>query len=236
MNRIMGFIQARMNSTRFPGKVLHPVKGKPLLEYLLDRIARCRELAQVAVLTSSEKTDDPIAAYCDKKGTACFRGSLNHVAERFKNAAAFFKASAFVRITADSPWIDPALVDQMIRQFRKNGFDYLSNCRERTFPKGMSLEILSAPVFLRYFAEIQDPEDQEHVTPFFQRNFSKMKSGLFQSSNSQSVHVNLCVDLPEDIHLFSEALDKMTPPYENYGWMEIIKVYEGLKKTHVHSR
>ena len=231
MNRPIGFIQARMNSVRFPGKVLYRLKGKPMLEYLLDRMSLSRELDQWVVLTSIESTDNPIVSYCQERGVPYFRGPLDHVAKRFKDAIDFFKPSAFVRITADSPWMDPVLVDEMMRVFRKDEYDFLSNVRERTFPKGMSIEILSAPFFLRHFSEIQDPSDQEHVTSFFQRRFSEFKSGLLKHLGNQCAELNLSVDTDEDMQFLSQALDKLPPPYSVYGWKEIAEVYQELKKA-----
>ncbi|HUE14627.1 MAG TPA: NTP transferase domain-containing protein, partial [Planctomycetaceae bacterium] len=124
--RIGAIVQARMNSRRLPGKSLRPLCGKPMLQYVLENLAQLDELAETIVATSTDPSDDPIAEFCERVGTACFRGPLDNVAERFLQALRTHDLSAFVRISGDSPLLDPRLVARAVALFAESAVDLAS--------------------------------------------------------------------------------------------------------------
>ncbi len=134
-------IQARMSSQRLPDKVLTMVNGKPLLQYLLERLTHCSSIDQIVVATSEDKSDDPIAVFCHEYGALCFRGPLQNVAKRFYMALEKYNLDAFVRVCCDSPMLDQKLIDQGVKLF--NGeYDLVTNTLRRSYPVGQSVEVI----------------------------------------------------------------------------------------------
>ncbi len=225
---IQAIVQARMSSKRLPGKVLHAVHGRPLLSYLLDRLKKSKQLSGVIVATSSDKSDIPILAYCKEAKIKCVAGSLNNVAARFKKVLNEEKMDAFIRISADSPLIDPEIADELISHYRSGGYDIATNVLERTFPKGQSIEIIRTELFIKSFSEMTDPDDQEHVTKFFYRNRNRFRIFNLQSPDSNFSKINLSIDNQEDLKKFESILQRMRHPMEQYGWAEIVKLYQSI--------
>lgn len=217
-------IQARMSSERFPGKVLYEVAGKPLLEYLLERLEHCRHCDMVVVATSMEESDDDIERFCDGRGVNCYRGSLDNVAERFNGAAAEYGFDSFVRICADSPLLDYRLVDRLIKIFAEGEFDLVTNILERTFPKGQSVEVLSRGTFERTIKLMNEPLDHEHVTRYFYDRQDEFR--IFNLLNDIDYSwLQLTIDNPDDIAIFSSMLGVMDRPHWEYDLEEILKLW-----------
>jgi len=222
--KIGAIVQARMNSQRFPGKVLHNIAGRPMLEYLLERITRCQTLDAIVVATSQEPSDGPIADFCKKSGVVCYRGPLFDVAGRFKEVLDKYQFDGFVRVNGDSPLLDQRLVDKGVKIFRKGGFEIVTNVLKRTYPAGQSIEILNALTFIKGYKLMQDPQDFEHVTKFFYRNSQNFKIFNFVSRNDYS-KIQLSVDTPEDLKAISLIITRMNNPHWQYGIEEILKLY-----------
>ena len=221
---IAAFVQARMASRRLPGKVLCEVAGKPLLQYLLERLSQCRQLGRVVVVTSRHPSDDPIAAFCDAHGTECVRGDLDNVASRFRDALERHDFAAFVRISGDSPLLDPALVDQAVDVFRTGGYQIVTNVMPRTYPRGQSVEVLDTGTFRGGFADMQNHAHFEHVTPYFYKS-----QRCFTIYNIAAPHdcsdVRLSVDTKADLDGFSRIVAAFTRPQWEYGLAEILDIY-----------
>jgi spore coat polysaccharide biosynthesis protein SpsF len=153
-----------MSSTRLPGKVLADLDGRPVLEWVVSRLRDSRELADVVVATSGDASDDPVAEAAPAR---VVRGPLDDVLGRYAVAARELGSGALVRITADCPLIDPAVVDEVVAAWRTGDEDYVANVIEpRTYPVGMDTEVVSADALLAADAEATEPYDREHVTPF----------------------------------------------------------------------
>lgn len=226
--KIGAIIQARMSSQRFPNKVLHKVAGKPMLQYLLERLEHCSCLDAIVVATSTEKSDTPVVNYCKKRGVACYRGSLFNVAERFKEVLDRYQLNSFVRVTGDSPLLDQHLIEKAINIFLKGDFEIVTNALKRTYPKGQSIEVFRADTFRHGYELMREDEDLEHVTKFFYdhpENFRIHNFTLAQNFND----IQLSVDTQQDMNTFATIVSKMDRPHWEYALEDILQIYHGLK-------
>lgn len=219
-------VQARMSSRRFPGKVLAEAGGKPLLLYLLERLARCRRLDGVVVATSADRSDDVVQEFCGRTGFPCVRGPLEDVAGRFLLALDRFPWGGFVRANGDSPLLDPELVDRGVGIFREGEYDLVTNVQPRTFPKGQSVEVVRSESFRAACRDMTEPEDREHVTRFFYRNSSDWRIRNFEAGGRWG-DVQLSVDTPEDMERFARIVAAMERPHWEYGHEELARMAGG---------
>lgn len=198
-------VQARMGSTRLPGKVLLPVAGRPLLSYQLERLRRCRRVDRIVVATSVLPADDAIVTFCQQESTAVVRGPELDVLARFALAAKATGADTVVRVTADCPLLEPALVDQAIEAFAAGDCDYLSNMRPPTWPYGMAVEVMTRRALDEAAAEARDPAEREHVTPFLYWRPERYRLRSITRAPDLSAQ-RWTVDTPEDFELVSRIL------------------------------
>lgn len=170
-NNVVAIIQARMGSTRLPGKSLALISGQPLLGHVIDRVRASKTVSEVVVATTDRPDDDVIAGYSIAKKTASYRGSACDVLDRFYQAARMFRADIAVRITADDPFKDPAIIDKIVHELiADNTADYASNTIKPTYPEGLDAEAIRMPALTRAWTEAKLPSDREHVTPYIWRN------------------------------------------------------------------
>ena len=203
-------VQARMGSTRLPGKVLRPIAGRPMLSYQLERLRLCQQVDKIVVATSVLPTDDAIATFCAQEKTAVVRGPELDVLARFALAAQATCADAVVRVTADCPLIEPALVDAAIEAFGIGDCDYLSNMHPPTWPYGMAVEVMSRQSLEAADSEARDPAEREHVTPFLYWRPNRYRLGSITRQPDLSGH-RWTVDTPEDFELVSRILETLYP-------------------------
>lgn len=208
--RVAIICQARMTSTRLPGKVLLPVLGRPLLAYQLERLQRVRNADTLVVATTSNASDDAIVALCQQLGVATWRGSEHDVLARYADAAAAQHADVVVRVTSDCPLLDPAVVEQAIVAYRAGDCDYVSNSLQRTFPRGMDVEVFSAAALARAQAEASTPAEREHVTPYIYHHPDCFRLKTLCYPQDQSQH-RWTVDTPEDFALIERLLTALYP-------------------------
>ena len=140
-----------MSSTRFPGKVLKELAGKPMLQWTIERLGCSKLLKKIVVTTSLDSGDDEVEEFCLAQNIECHRGPLENVAQRFAEVATLEKAESFVRTNGDSPLIDPEIIDQAVAIFQTTAVDLVTNTMIRTFPKGQSVEVLNSGYFLKLF-------------------------------------------------------------------------------------
>jgi spore coat polysaccharide biosynthesis protein SpsF len=195
-------VQARMTSTRLPGKVLQPLAGEPMLTRLVDRLRRVKHADGLVIATTTNATDDPIAALCAEQGVPCHRGSEHDVLSRYADAAGLHGAEVVVRITSDCPLIDPALIDQVIAVYEEGDSDYVSNMLPPTWPYGMAVEVFSASALTQAHAEATQAAEREHVTPFLYWHPERYRLRNVASPVDLSHH-RWTVDTPEDYALVS---------------------------------
>ncbi len=202
-------IQARMGSTRLPGKVLRPLAGKPVLEHVVTRVRACRLISTVLVATSDKPADDAIQSFADRIGVRCFRGSESDVLDRFAQAAESVELPHIIRITADCPLVDPELLGHMIQCYEGTDFDYYSNCHPvRTFPKGLDIEIFPRRALEIAAREATEPYDREHVTPYFYKHPTKFRLGVLEAEVDRSEE-RWTLDTEDDYRFISGLYDAL---------------------------
>ena len=228
--KLGALIQARMSSARLPGKVLRSIKDKPLLEYTIERLGRVSGLDLLVVCTSKEKSDNPIADFCDTKGLECFRGSLHNVALRFRDALLYYGFDCFLRICADSPFIDQTIVDSVIHQFHAKEVEILTNVYPRSFPKGQSVELIKSKLFIEQYKHFDPREDYEHVSPFFYRHSTQFRIYNLVAEEDFS-DCTLQIDTPEDLEMAEKIALQFTKPHWEYSWQELLLLKESMIHT-----
>ena len=213
---IGAIVQARMTSSRLPGKVALDLVGESVLYRVVERLRESKKLDKIIVATSTEASDDPIVKLCEERDISCYRGPLNDVLGRYAGAAKEFGCDTVVRITCDSPLIDPSVVDQCIEAFENGGFDYVSNSPNgpRTFPHGLDTEVFSADALERANKEATSQFDREHVTPYlYDREGTGFKIGPTVEApfEYRSMH-RLALDYPEDYELIRKVYELFFTP------------------------
>lgn len=219
--KIVAAVQARMGSTRLPGKVMKPIEGKPMLELLLKRLSRAREVDEIVVATSDAPSNHALSEHARHLGFASVQGSENDVLARYLEVIRQTGADVLVRITADCPLVDPALVDEAIRAFKRLEVDYLSNGGPPAFPDGLDIEVFRSAALQRAGNETQDAFDREHVTPYLRR------SGLFKTA-TVACHEDLSalrwtVDEPEDLQVIQSVFRHFSPDI-HFGWQKVLEL------------
>jgi len=217
----LAIVQARVSSSRLPGKVLKPILGQPMLARQLERVQRSRQLTQVVVATSTMTDDDPIVDLCHQLGIDCFRGSLMDVLDRFYQAAKPYEAETIVRLTGDCPLTDPGLIDQVITFHRDGNFDYTSNALEPTFPDGLDVEVIRFLALEQAWQDATLPSQREHVTPFIYQQPDRFHLGSYRGSVDQS-HLRWTVDEPADFDLVTRIYNQLYPKNAAFTTSEIL--------------
>jgi spore coat polysaccharide biosynthesis protein SpsF len=221
---IIAIIQARMGSTRLPGKVLKDLGGDTVLARVVRRVERSEEINRVVVATSDASCDDAIVEECTRLGVDCFRGSEDDVLDRYYRAAASLSPEVIVRITSDCPAIDGGIVDKTIRTFCEEHADYASNALERTYPRGLDNEVLTLATLERCWREAKHPYQRAHVTPYVYENPSLFRMVSVKGEADYSRH-RWTLDTPEDLD-FLRALYGRLGNRDDFSWREALAVVE----------
>lgn len=206
----IAIVQARMTSTRLPGKVLAPFCGRPALAHTIDRLRRTPLLDAVVIATSVNGTDDPVAELAEALGVTAFRGSELDVLQRFAGAAEAAGAGTIVRVTGDCPMIDPEIVNQVIQAFFATGADYASSALQRSYPIGMDAEVFTRRALDAAAAEADRADEREHVTPFIYRRPERFRlHNVSAPPSHRRPDLRLTLDTPEDQELISAVFDAL---------------------------
>jgi spore coat polysaccharide biosynthesis protein SpsF (cytidylyltransferase family) len=192
------FVQARMSSSRFPGKVLAPLNGKPVLAHLIDRLKAGVPVEAIVVATSDHRSDDPLAVYAATLGVQVFRGPLDNVFERFRLCLERYPCDWFYRISADSPLMDGSLLARLAEKADKD-VDLVTNVFPRSFPKGHSAELLNSERFARLDPVLLSAEEQEHLTKVYYNHPGRFRIVNIPSGDPSRATINYCVDTLEDL-------------------------------------
>jgi len=207
----IAIIQARMGSTRLPGKVLMEINGKPLISYQLDRVLKAKKLDKVIVATSTLPQDDAIAKQCEEYGIEYFRGSEDDVLSRYYECAKQYNPNIVVRLTADCPLADPEIIDRVVQMFEDNNVDYCANTvpiETNMFPDGTDVEVFSMQALEKAYKNVTDPHFREHVTFQFWQTDDYTNIQLIGDKNYSKYRIT--VDYPEDFEVVSYIFDQLT--------------------------
>jgi len=216
-------VQARMTSTRLPGKVLMEVRGKSLLEYQIERLRQVRLADELVIATTTNDTDQPIVELCERLGAAYYRGSEEDVLSRYYEAATQSGADVVVRVTSDCPLIDPGVMDEVIALYINNRdkYDYVSNTLERTYPRGLDTEVFSMAALEKAYNEAREQPEREHVTLFIYRRPEQFPLANSSSATDYSYH-RWTVDTPEDFALIKRIFMGLYPVNSRLTWLEVL--------------
>ena len=218
-------IEARMRSTRLPGKVLRPVLGQPMLARMIERLRRVRRADGIVVATTVHAADDPIAEVARELGVACHRGSEEDVLSRVLDAARGAGADLIVETTADCPVIDPGVIDQLIDTFASNQVDYCSNILRHTYPRGLDAQVFPVAVLADVAGRTNDPADREHVSLYIYEHPERYRllnvaSGL----DPADAEWRLTVDTPEDFGLITAIYQELYSEHPRFGLAEMLEL------------
>lgn len=216
-------IEARMTSSRLPGKVLLPLVGRPALERMVERVRRARGIDQIIVATTVNRTDDPIAELAQSLGIGCHRGSEEDVLQRVLDAANAYRIDVIVELTGDCPLIDPEVISAVVATYREAGVDYVSNClSSRTFPLGMETQVFATRVLADVARRTSSAEDHEHVSLYIYRHpelyslLNHPAPAHFQSD------LRLTLDTPADYELIRRVYETLYPANPEFGLADIL--------------
>jgi len=219
--KIVAIVQARMGSSRLPGKVLKPIVNKPMIELLLTRLSQSRELDEIVVATSEHPQNDELQSIVEFLGYRCTRGSEKDVLNRFYEAAKTTGADVIVRITGDCPLVDPSLVDRCIQCYKDLEVDYFSNVNPSSYPDGMDIEVTSFASIERANNEAVLVYDREHVTPYILNSDSFLKSSIQHSENLSNLRWT--VDEQEDLTVVTKVFEHFSPNIF-FNWHQVLEL------------
>ena len=219
--KIVALVQARMGSARLPNKVMKLIGGIPMIELLLARLSKAKELNQIVVASSVDGRNQPLVEHVKKLGYACEQGSENDVLERFVEAARKHQADVVVRITGDCPLVDPELVDEVILRFKTAGVDYFNNISPPTYPDGLDIEVCTFKALEQASRETNKPYDHEHVTPYV-RESGRFKTAAMQHSQDLSA-LRWTVDEPADFAVIEKVFQHFHPRTD-FTWSDVLNL------------
>lgn len=226
---ILGILQARVSSTRLPGKVLKEILGVPMIVRQVERVRRSALVDRFVLATSTDASDDPLEQLCLENGVPCFRGSLEDVLDRFYQAAAKYKPDHVVRLTGDCPLADPDLIDEVIDFHLKGGFDYTSNALEPSFPDGLDVEVFRFSCLEKAWREAKRPSQREHVTLYMYQNPDLFNIGSFKNSTDRS-SLRWTVDEPQDFEFISKIYKGLYHSNPHFTTSDVLAFLEENKE------
>jgi spore coat polysaccharide biosynthesis protein SpsF len=230
MFKISAIVQARMGSTRLPGKIMKIISGHPVLWHVIDRLKHSKKLNNVIIATTILKEDDVVENFCKENNILFFRGSVEDVLSRYFLTAQKFGCENIVRITSDCPVIDPEIIDNMIEEFfaangKKTNIDYLSNSLEKTFPRGLDSEIFTFKTLEKTFNEASKLYEKEHVTPYIYQHPELFKLKNYSSSKNYS-DLRWTLDTEEDFQLIKEIYSNLYNRNSIFLFNDILNLME----------
>ncbi len=231
--RTLVVLQARMSSSRLPGKVMMEMNGKPMIYWQIQRILRSESVSSLVVATSIDPSDDALVSFLEEKSISVFRGELDNVLSRFIQVSEKYRHDAIIRLTGDCPLVMPELIDQMVGAFYEQDVDYLSNTLEPTFPDGLDIEIIKQGVLQNLTAYNLEPKELEHVTyGIYTRPETFNLSNFLNESNSS--HERWTVDYQEDFDFVRTIYSHFSGRETKFTFKEVSEFLE--EKSQLRSR
>jgi len=238
--RVVASIEARMGSSRLPGKVLKDINGKPVLRRLIDRLRMCQKVDEVVVATSTNQGDDVLADWCEINDVLCYRGSEDDVLDRVVGAQKFAESEIVVEITGDCPLTDPEIVDMGVETFLAHSVEVVSNCGPiLTWPMGQYVQVFPLALLEEVNRNIDDPAVHEHVSLYFYEHPERYRLiELIAPRRLQAPEWRMQLDYPEDLHFLNEIYKRLEPIHgEGFGIEEVMALLRrepGLVEINVH--
>lgn len=247
MARVVAIIQARMGSTRLPGKILKPILGEPLLARMLERVRRAKKLDTVVVATTDKPEDDAIAQIAKNAGVKVFRGSENDVLDRFYKAAKEARADVVIRLTGDCPLMDPGVIDLVVAHFEagQHAFDYSST--PRNYPEGLDTEIFTFVALEEAARRATLPSEREHVSPYIKNHLERFTCASWQEGSGDYSSMHWSVDTQADFDFVTKIFEQLYPANPSFSKDDVLSLltrrpelleihkggtgYEGLAKS-----
>lgn len=221
----IAILQARMSSSRLPGKVLLPLAGAPMVLRQLERIERATLLDEIVVATSTDPSDDELADVLEAAGRSVVRGDLNDVLARFVTVMDKYEPDVVVRLTADCPLASPEVIDRVVGAFRESGADYLSNTMTPSFPDGLDVEVVKASVLREVAQEATDQPEREHVTLGVYRRQERYRVENLANEVDYS-HLRWTVDDPGDYAFVTQVYDSLFPENPHFDFDDVLGLLE----------
>lgn len=222
---VLAILQARMSSSRLPGKVLLQVCGKPLLQHQIERVQRCASISRLVVATSTDTSDDPIEALARDIGVHVYRGSLDDVLDRFFQAALPHQPGWVVRLTGDCPLADPAVIDRVVRETCDGGLDYVSSALHPTFPDGLDAECLRHSVLEQAWRGARLPSEREHVTSFVYSRPERFRLGEIRNDMDLSA-LRWTVDEARDFVFVSQIYERLYHARPDFSMEDVLQLLD----------
>ena len=222
--KVVAIIQARMGSTRLPGKVLMDIAGETMLARVVSRLRRSFLINELLVATTDLAADDMLVAECRKCTVPVCRGDQNDVLDRYYRAAQLAKAEVVVRITADCPLIDPEITDKTIAAFLKGRPDYACNTITRSYPRGLDTEVISIDALARAWKDARERREREHVTPYIYEHPAMFRILPVTGDADYSQH-RWTVDTPEDLEFVRAIYDRLKD-HADFSWRDVLALLE----------
>jgi spore coat polysaccharide biosynthesis protein SpsF len=226
--RVVAVIQARMSSSRLPGKVLMPLAGRPLLAFMVDRVRRAQHIDSIVVATSTDPSDDPLAELLDTIGIACWRGSLENVLTRFYDAASDQKADIVLRLTGDCPLIEPQLIDACVEMLASQNLDYVSNVEPPRYPDGLDVEAMTMNALSLAEKEATLGSEREHVTIFIRNHPERFPRASLESAIDLSA-LRWTVDYADDLDMVRTMVNAISGDPILADRFDFLRVIDQLK-------
>jgi spore coat polysaccharide biosynthesis protein SpsF len=218
-------ILSRYNSSRLPGKALKVINGKTILEYIYERVNQVLPAEQIIIATSEEKSDDVISNYCKLQNWKCYRGSLDNVAERFYQSGINLGVDYLIRINGDNLFLDIPLLENMIKLSHSDQYNFISNVKERTYPKGMSIEIVRLNHYKDLLKDINtEKQYQEHVTLYLYENELNSYHFVYNNELKGMAGIQLAIDTPKDFEKAIAIIDSFDNDHTNYNIKDIAEI------------
>ncbi|EHJ45965.1 acylneuraminate cytidylyltransferase (plasmid) [Solidesulfovibrio carbinoliphilus subsp. oakridgensis] len=222
--KCVAIVQARLASSRLPGKMLETVAGRPLVHWVLERAARAVRLDEVCLATSAGPADDRLAEAAARLGVPVVRGSLDDVLDRYRQAAVAREADVVVRLTGDCPFADPGVIDACVAAFLGQACDYLSNAYPTaTFPDGLDVEVFGRETLLRAHREARLPSEREHVTPYVWKHPDRFRLASLAAGQDLSHH-RWTVDEPRDLAMVRRVAAHFAARGTAFTWRDVLEL------------
>lgn len=225
MKKADAIIQARVGSTRLPEKVLFKVMDKTILEHVVERVRRAKNIGTIIVATTLRKEDLKIARIADALGVELYRGSEDDVLDRYYQAAKIFNVNRIARITADCPLIDPGIIDSVIRLYFESGADFCCNILERTFPDGEDVEVFNFKALECAWKKAGLLSEREHVTPYIKKHPSRFKLVNFKNDIDLS-DKRWTLDRENDFKFIKAVIEGLYPSKPDFNMKDILEFLE----------